>query len=108
MSPRSKLSLMLSIPLLGVGGFLLHDAQYPAKQPASEITYTLAAPQPGLQAHIDPVTGHFVRPSPEQARQAQPSQSLQKSSQVRQRRLPDGSLMLDLQQRYRPSEGSSR
>lgn len=63
--------------------------------------YSLTTTQHGLQAHIDPVTKQFTRPTPQQRQSAQAKQTLSQSNQLRQIQLPDGTVILDLQERYR-------
>lgn len=104
-SPRiDKIRLILPTLFLVAAGclYLLHARQ---SQIISIETFSLPAAQHGLQAHIDPDTGQFRRPTATQARQAQPKNNLQKSSQVRKIRMQDGTVILDLTQHYRPNGG---
>lgn len=102
-----KILLILFASLLGVFSYLQQKDKVLTKAVSVE-TYVLPLAQHGLQAHIDPDTGRFTRPSPAavaavQARNT-PRRALQQSSRVKKVRLPDGTLMLDLQQHYRPAE----
>lgn len=97
-----KILLLVSVPLLGAFGLLFLKDKAPPQVLSTE-SHVLAPAQHGLQAHIDPDTGRFTRPLPGQVKADQSRRALQQSSTVRKIRLQDGTLMLDLQQHYRPA-----
>ena len=94
--------------ILAVVGFILFSSTIYViqtnQQHASRLPdqyYSLPVAQHGLQAHIDPITNEFTRPTPQQRQSVQAKQTLPQTRQIREIYRPDGTVILDLQERYR-------
>lgn len=105
--PRFAISILVVTGFTLVGGYLGYS-QYQHNQPTQLETFQLVAPpRHSLHVFIDPDTGRFARPTRQQIEQAQygmaqAAQQLQRATVVRQIQHADGTVVLELEQHYRP------